>query len=47
MKFLVDENIPKSCNILLKKSNHIVIDIRGTKQEGLSDTDIFQLARSG
>ena len=46
MKFLVDENIPISCSLLLTKSAHEVIDIRGTDKEGLSDSDIFQLAQN-
>ena len=46
MKFLVDENIPKASSSLLRESKHEVIDVRGTDKEGLSDSEIFQLAQN-
>ena len=46
MKFLVDENIPKASSLLLREFKHEVIDVRGTDEEGLSDSDIFQLAQN-
>jgi hypothetical protein len=43
MKFLIDENIPKVSSLLLRDLKHEVIDVRGTDEEGLSDSDILIL----
>ena len=45
MKFFLDENFPKKVTPLLEKKGHTVFDIRGTKQEGITDTEIFSLAK--
>ena len=45
MKFFLDENFPKKVISLLEKQGHTVFDIRGTEQEGISDTEIFSLAK--
>jgi len=45
VKFFIDENIPKICSELLKNKGFEVIDIRGTKDEGISDKDIFNLSQ--
>ena len=45
MKFFLDENIPKTCGDHLKSLSHELVDIRGTKNEGLDDRSIFKLAQ--
>ena len=45
MKFFLDENFPKKAASLLEQLGHKVFDIRGTVQEGISDAEIFSLAR--
>lgn len=44
MKILVDENIPKSTVDALKDSGHDVLDIRGSKDEGISDIELWDMA---
>ncbi len=45
MKFFLDENFPKSSEVILHEYGHKVFDIRGTSREGLSDLEIFKLAQ--
>jgi len=45
MKFFVDENFPKSSVEYLISHSHIVYDIRKTKHEGITDSEIFSLAQ--
>lgn len=45
MNFFLDENFPKKAIPILKERNFSVFDIRGTSQEGLPDSDLFQLAK--
>jgi predicted nuclease of predicted toxin-antitoxin system len=45
MKFFLDENFPKSSEVILNEFGHKVFDIRGTSREGLSDLEIFKLAQ--
>ena len=45
MKFFLDENFPKISKEILESENHIVYDVRGTGNEGLSDNKIFHLAK--
>ena len=45
MKFLLDENFPKSAEQLLAEFNHQTIDIRGTDQQGIDDFQIFEVAQ--
>jgi predicted nuclease of predicted toxin-antitoxin system len=45
MKFFLDENFPKKVTSVLEQLGHTVFDIRGTSQEGISDTEIFSLAK--
>ena len=45
MKFFLDENFPKSSEVILNEFGHKVFDIRGTSSEGLSDLEIFKLAQ--
>ena len=42
---MVDENIPSRTVKALKASGHDVKDIRGTKEEGISDDRIWELAQ--
>ena len=44
MKFLLDENFPKSAARVLTNSGHTVIDIRGTELQGIDDASLFGLA---
>ncbi|MCK4799284.1 MAG: DUF5615 family PIN-like protein [Spirochaetes bacterium] len=44
MKILLDENFPKKSVSLLEKYGFEIIDIRGTKSEGLQDKKIFDIA---
>lgn len=45
MKFFLDENFPKKVTSVLEKQGHTVFDIRGTAQEGISDTKIFSMSK--
>lgn len=45
MKILVDENIPHMTVKVLVEMGHDVLDIRGTKDEGMKDTPLWQLAQ--
>ncbi len=45
MKFLLDENFPKSAEKILTSLNHTVIDIRGTDLQGSDDLHLFRLAQ--
>jgi len=45
MNFFLDENFPRWALEILQKSGHVVFDIRGTGEEGLSDTEIFDRAQ--
>ncbi|MDA0839530.1 MAG: DUF5615 family PIN-like protein [Planctomycetota bacterium] len=44
MKFFLDENFPKPAHTLLSERGHEVFDIRGTPEEGMDDTEIFERA---
>lgn len=45
MKFLLDENFPKAAVDSLTSSGHEAIDFRGTAEEGMDDSEVFQKAR--
>lgn len=45
MNFFLDENFPKKAIPLLEEQGHNVFDIRGTDREGLSDLELFPLAK--
>ena len=45
MKFLLDENFPKSAELQLTKQGHEVLDIRGTALQGANDQQLFDLAQ--
>lgn len=45
MKFLLDENFPKSAEKVLIELGHQVIDIRGTKLQGVDDFRLFEIAQ--
>ena len=45
MKFLLDENFPKSAEKLLIELGHQVIDIRGTELQGVDDFRLFEIAQ--
>ena len=45
MNIFVDENIPLITVETLRKEGHDLIDIRGTKNEGISDDEIWQLTQ--
>ncbi len=45
MKFLLDENFPKSAEKLLIELGYEVIDIRGTELQGIDDSRLFELAQ--
>lgn len=45
MDIFVDENIPSITVETLRKAVHDVKDIRGTKDEGMSDDEIWQLTQ--
>ena len=45
MDIFVDENIPSITVVSLRAAKHDVKDIRGTKQEGISDDEIWQLTQ--
>jgi len=46
MNFFLDENFPRRALEILQKSGHVVYDIRGTNEEGLSDAEIFEKAQN-
>lgn len=45
MKFLLDENFPKSAERLLGELGHEVLDIRGTALQGTDDLTLFEIAQ--
>lgn len=45
MKFLLDENFPKSAQPLLEQAGCEVIDIRGTTSQGADDERLFAIAQ--
>jgi predicted nuclease of predicted toxin-antitoxin system len=44
MKILVDENIPRMTVDHLRVLGHDVVDIRGSADQGLSDSDLWEVA---
>jgi predicted nuclease of predicted toxin-antitoxin system len=44
MDILVDENIPLTTVAALRELGHAVMDIRGTRQQGIPDTGLWALA---
>ncbi len=44
MRILVDENIPRITADRLRELGHDVKDIRGTSQEGVADSDLWNIA---
>jgi predicted nuclease of predicted toxin-antitoxin system len=47
MRILVDENIPRMTVDRLRELGHDVLDIRGTPDQGLDDTDLWNTAQIG
>lgn len=45
MRFFLDENFPKTAGPLLTAGGHVVLDIRGTEDEGAEDFGIFAMAQ--
>lgn len=45
MRFLLDENFPKTAKSLLEAAGHEVIDLRDTPDQGCEDAEIFRLAQ--
>lgn len=45
MNILIDENFPKKSGDFLQSKGFNVIDIRGTDKEGISDIEIFKIAK--
>jgi predicted nuclease of predicted toxin-antitoxin system len=45
MRFLFDENFPKSAAVFLQSSGHEVFDFRGSDDEGIEDSAVFQKAQ--
>jgi predicted nuclease of predicted toxin-antitoxin system len=45
MKILVDENIPRMTVEELRSSGHEVKDVRGTKQQSVADSALWQIAK--
>jgi predicted nuclease of predicted toxin-antitoxin system len=45
MKFLLDENFPKSAVLLLDARGHHVLDVRGSQYEGAEDSEVFEWAQ--
>jgi len=45
MKFLLDENFPKAAITFLQAAGHDVFDFRGTGDEGIDDSEVFQKAQ--
>jgi predicted nuclease of predicted toxin-antitoxin system len=46
MKILVDENIPRMTVSALRALGHDVRDLRGSSEQGLSDPDLWEIARA-
>lgn len=46
MKFLLDENFPKAAVTFLESAGHEVFDFRGTGDEGMNDSEVFQRAQN-
>ena len=44
MRFLLDENFPRSAIALLEQGGHMVFDFRGTSEEGIEDLAVFEKA---
>lgn len=40
MKFLLDENFPKTAVAFLTSSGHQAVDFRGTGEEGMKDSEL-------
>lgn len=45
MRFFLDENFPKTTRLMLAELGHETLDVRGTKQEGSTDEELFLLAQ--
>lgn len=45
MKFLLDENFPRSANHFLVARGHEVIDFRGTADEGMADSEVLAMTQ--
>jgi predicted nuclease of predicted toxin-antitoxin system len=45
MNIFVDENIPSMTVKALREQGHDVMDIRGTKNEGIPDDEIWELTK--
>jgi Domain of unknown function (DUF5615) len=45
MRFLLDENFPKAAVSLLDAAGHEAFDFRGTGEEGMADSEVFQKAQ--
>jgi predicted nuclease of predicted toxin-antitoxin system len=46
MKIIVDENIPLMTVEMLRQFGHNVLDIRGTPDEGMPDSDLWSKSQS-
>jgi predicted nuclease of predicted toxin-antitoxin system len=46
VKILTDENIPNLTLSALRQKGHDVRDIRGTEKEGISDSELWEIAQS-
>ena len=44
MKFLVDENLPKSLTQRLREEGHDVIDLRNNGKIGITDEEVMKIA---
>jgi len=44
MRVLIDENIPRMTVDALRALGHDVKDIRGTSEQGVADSDLWELA---
>ena len=45
MKFLLDENFPKTAGTWLSELGYVVFDVRGSEKEGLTDIELFSQAQ--
>ena len=45
MKFVLDENFPKSAVEFLENRRHECFDFRGTDAEGSEDSEVVQMAK--
>ncbi len=45
MRFLLDENFPKSATTWLSELGHEVLDVRGSEREGMTDNELFSYAQ--